>query len=180
MRNLFTLDKNNYDINGTVGRRPSVRGIIISDGRIAMMHSLKYDYYKLPGGGIEEGESLEDTLVREVREESGLVVKRNTIREFGYVRRIEKGKYEDIFIQENFYFLCEVEEQKETQQLDDYEEEERFVLEFVTPKQAIEVNANADHGEKACIEVFAGMIERENRVLEIVCKEVVEGDKLKE
>ena len=175
MRNLFTLDKKNYDANGKVGRRPSVRGIIISDGRVAMMHSLKYDYYKLPGGGIEEGESLEETLVREVREESGLVVKRDTIKEFGYVRRIEKGRYEDIFIQENFYFLCEVEERIEAQKLDDYEEEERFVLEFVTPEHAIEVNANADHGEKAQIGVFAGMIERENRVLEIVREEVLVG-----
>ena len=116
-----------------------------------MMHSLKYDYYKLPGGGIEEGESLEDTLGREVREESGLFVKRDSIKEFGYVRRIEKGKYEDIFIQENFYFLCEVEEQMEVQQLDDYEEEERFVLEFVSPEHAVEVNANADHGEKMAV-----------------------------
>ena len=63
-----------------------------------MMHSLKYDYYKLPGGGIEEGEQLEDTLIREVREESGLIVKKDSIKEFGYVRRIEKGKIEDIFI----------------------------------------------------------------------------------
>jgi len=173
MRNLFTLDKKNYNPNGTVGRRPSVRGIIVSDGRIAMMHSLKYDYYKLPGGGIEEGESLEDTLVREVREESGLVVKRDTIQEFGYVRRIEKGRYEDIFIQENFYFLCEVEDDIEAQKLDDYEKEERFVLEFVTPEYAIEVNAHADHGEKAQIGVFAGMVERENRVLEIVRNEVL-------
>ena len=174
MRNLFTLDKKNYDVNGTVGRRPSVRGIIISDdSRIAMMHSLKYDYYKLPGGGIEEGESLEDTLVREVREESGLVVKRDSINEFGYVRRIEKGKYEDIFIQENFYFLCEVEEEIEAQLLDDYEEEERFVLEFVSPEHAIDVNANADHGKKALVGVFAGMLERENRVLEIIRNEVL-------
>ena len=173
MRNLFTLDRKNYKENGTVGRRPSVRGIIVSDGCIAMMHSLKYDYYKLPGGGIEEGESLEDTLVREVREESGLVVKRDTVKEFGYVRRIEKGRYEDIFIQENYYYLCEVETEVGAQQLDDYEEEERFVLEFVTPEHAIEVNANADHGEKAQIGVFAGMIERENRVLEIVREEVL-------
>ena len=64
--------------------------IVIRDGKIAMMHSRKYDYYKLPGGGIEPGETLEETLIREVREESGLVVKIETIKEFGYVRRIEK------------------------------------------------------------------------------------------
>jgi hypothetical protein len=57
--------------------------------------------------------------------------------------------------------------------LDDYEEEERFVLEFVTPEHAIRVNSNADHGEKALIGVFAGMVERENRVLEIIRNEVL-------
>lgn len=174
MRELFTIDKKNYIENGTVGRRPSVRGIVIRDGKIAMMHSLKYDYYKLPGGGIEEGEQLEDTLIREVREESGLVVKRESIREFGYVRRIEKGKVEDIFIQENFYFLCEVEETVQSQQLDDYEEEELFTLEFVTPWHAISVNENADHKEKDSQQTFAGMILRENKVLQIIQKDVLE------
>ncbi|MBQ7066683.1 MAG: NUDIX domain-containing protein [Lachnospiraceae bacterium] len=45
-----------------------------------MMHSKKYNYYKLPGGGIEPEETLEDTLIREVREESGLIVKAETIK----------------------------------------------------------------------------------------------------
>lgn len=148
MRELFVIDKKDYDKNGTVGRRPSVRGIIIKDGCIAMMHSLKYDYYKLPGGGMESGETYEDTLIREVREESGLVVKVDSIKEFGYVRRIEKGKIDDIFIQDNFYYLCEVEDIQEEQELDDYEAEEQFVLEFVAPKHAIETNEKVNHREK--------------------------------
>ena len=37
MRELFVIDKKNYKENGTVGRRPSVRGIVIKDGKIAMM-----------------------------------------------------------------------------------------------------------------------------------------------
>lgn len=173
MRELFIIDKKNYIENGIVGRRPSVRGIIIKDGKIAMMHSLKYDYYKLPGGGIEEGEQLEDTLIREVREESGLVVKTDSIKEFGYVRRIEKGRIEDIFIQENFYFLCDAEEMLQVQELDEYEEEEKFTLEYVTPEHAISVNENADHGDKAESQTFAGMILRENKVLEIIKVEII-------
>lgn len=173
MRELFVIDKKNYIENGTIGRRPSVRGIIIKDGKIAIMHSLKYDYYKLPGGGIEEGEQLEDTLIREVREESGLVVKPDSIKEFGYVRRIEKGKIEDIFVQENFYYLCDVEETAQAQELDDYEEEEYFTLEYVTPEHAISVNENADHGDKAERQTFSGMILRENRVLQIIKEEVL-------
>ena len=42
MRELFVIDLKNYNPDGTVGRRPSVRGIVIKDGKIAMMHSLKY------------------------------------------------------------------------------------------------------------------------------------------
>ena len=175
MRELFVIDKKNYIENGTIGRRPSVRGIIIKDGKIAMMHSLKYDYYKLPGGGIEEGEQLKDTLIREVREESGLIVKEESIKEFGYVRRIEKGKIEDIFIQENFYFLCDVEEMLKAQELDEYEEEELFTLEFVIPEHAIEVNENAKHGDKSMQQTFAGMILRENKVLEIISMECIKN-----
>lgn len=173
MRELFTIDLKNYKENGTVGKRPSVRGIIIKDGKIAMMHSLKYDYYKLPGGGIEEGEELRDTLVREVKEESGLVVKKETIKEFGYVRRIEKGMFEDIFMQENYYFLCDVEDEVSSQELDDYEAEEGFTLEFVTPEQAINVNNTGDHREKVEKQTFTGMLTRENRVLQMVRAELL-------
>ena len=171
MRELFTMDLKNYDPNGSIGRRPSVRGIIIKGGLIAMMHSCRYDYYKLPGGGIESGESLEETLVREVQEESGLVVKKDTIQEYGYVKRIEKGKREDIFIQENFYFLCETEDEPGQRNLDDYEAFEEFSLEYVTPAYAIAVNEQRNHGEKVASQTFAGMLLRENRVLEQLVQE---------
>ena len=35
MRELFIIDKRNYIENGTIGRRPSVRGIVIKDGKVA-------------------------------------------------------------------------------------------------------------------------------------------------
>ena len=54
MRILFEIDKKDYNINGTSFIRPSARGIIIRNDRLAMVHSLKYDYYKYPGGGIKE------------------------------------------------------------------------------------------------------------------------------
>lgn len=165
MRELFVLDKKNYNPNGSVGKRPSVRGIIVRDGKIAMMHSVKYNYYKLPGGGIEGQETFEETLIREVREESGLVVIPNSIKEFGYVRRIEKGKIEDIFIQDNYYFLCEAEDGIVAQELDEYEADEEFTLEFVTIDDAIRINENANHFEKNEDSIFCGMIDRENKVL---------------
>ena len=43
MRTLFVFDYKDYKEDGTVGTRPSARGIIVRDGRIAMVHSRKYD-----------------------------------------------------------------------------------------------------------------------------------------
>lgn len=91
MRTLFEMDKKNYDSSGKVFYRPSVRSIIIRGGRVAMVHSLMYDYYKFPGGGIESGETRHQALIRETAEESGLCVVPDSIQAYGCVRRIEKS-----------------------------------------------------------------------------------------
>lgn len=53
--------------------RIGVRAIIFNDlGQIALMHVTNKDYYKLPGGGVDPGESLEDALKRELNEEAGV------------------------------------------------------------------------------------------------------------
>lgn len=167
MRQLFELDAKNYNPEGSVFARPSVRSIIITQGKVAMVHSLKYDYYKFPGGGIEAQEEPREALMRETREESGLVVIPSSIKPYGSVRRVQKGLDEDsIFLQENTYYFCAVESQCAQQHLDDYEAEERFTLEFVAPQTAIEVNREHPHGPKDQI-----MIEREARVLELLIQE---------
>lgn len=166
MRQLFDLDKKNYDINWPKFERPSVRGIIIRNGKIAMVHSLKYDYYKFPGGGLEPGESNQEALIREVKEESGLTVIPESVKEYGLVRRIEAGKEGEIFYQENLYYLCDTEPEAALQDLDDYEAEENFTPEWVAPEDAISANRKSDHGPKSRI-----MIEREAKVLEILIEE---------
>ena len=74
MRLLFNLDTKDYTSTEHVFFRPSVRAIIIKDGKVGMIHSLKYDYYAFPGGGIESGETQQEALIRETQEEAGLVV----------------------------------------------------------------------------------------------------------
>lgn len=91
MRLLFEMDKKDYDHCTDRFVRNSARSIIIRDGRIAMIHSLKYDYYKFPGGGIENGENPVEAMIRETREEAGLVVKPETVKEYGYVHRIQRS-----------------------------------------------------------------------------------------
>ncbi len=165
MRLLFEIDKKDYGGCVRSFTRDSARSIIIKNGKVAMIHSLKYDYYKYPGGGIEPGESAVDALIRETAEEAGLTVVPDTIREYGYVHRIQKSTVEEdeCFIQDNYYYLCDVEEGVRPQKLDDYESEEHFTLEYVKPETAILSNRTKDHGPKDTV-----MLEREARVLEML------------
>jgi len=56
--------------------RQSVRTIIMNtSGEIAILYAKKDDYYKLPGGGIEEGENHQAAGTREAMEEIGCRVK---------------------------------------------------------------------------------------------------------
>ena len=166
MRLLFEMDAKDYAPGAKRFIRPSVRGIIIRDHTIAMVHSLKYDYYKFPGGGLEPGESFLNALCREVREEAGLLVKKESVKEFGLVPRREKGKRGEIFVQDNFYYLCEIQEEASSQDLDPYEAEEQFTLEFADPRTVIETNLRGGHGPKN-----PHMLEREARVMEILLQE---------
>jgi len=162
MRPLFCVDMLDYEEDWPHSARPSVRGIIRKGDKLAMVHSLKYGYFKLPGGGIEGEEAHETTLIREVKEETGLTVKPDSIKEYGFVLRLQKSDYLEntIFEQENYYYFCEVSEEAGEQKLDDYEAEEGFTLEFVTPEEAIRENQS-----NRCTDWDQAMVERETRVL---------------
>ncbi len=54
--------------------RLSVRAIIIYDDKILLNQFNDGEYYNLPGGGLEVGETLRDCVKREVYEESGYTV----------------------------------------------------------------------------------------------------------
>ena len=165
MKTLFVVDGKNYTEDMPIFVRPSARGIVIEEGKIALVYSNKFDYYKFAGGGIEEGETKEEALCREMQEETGLVVIPDTISPYGMVLRKE-GRGEYILVQENYYYFCKVEKNIAERNLDGYEEEERFELRRVDPKEAIEVNTTHPHGKKSPV-----MIERETRVLQRLCQE---------
>lgn len=168
MKRLFTIDLHDYDDSFSRFIRPSVRGIILKDKKAAMVYSNKYDYYKFPGGGIENDEDHINTLIREISEETGLKVIKKTLREYGSVLRIQKSRFAEnvIFEQENFYYLCNVENSANSQSLDDYELDEGFELRYVSADEAINVNRSHDHAD-----YDATLIERESRVLELLVKD---------
>ena len=84
--------------------RTRVAGIIFIDGKLALMHRkdvLKRpempEYYTLPGGGLEEGETIEEGTKREIKEEFGIDVE------------LVKKLYEitsEKFNQKEIFYLC--------------------------------------------------------------------------
>lgn len=165
MRRLFTINMKDYDESWPHSFRPSARGIILKNGKLAMIHNMKYDYYEFPGGGLEEGESFVDGLIREVLEETGLIVIPESIREFGSALRLSKSKrFENtIFNQESYYYICDVQDKISETKLEDYEEAEGLTLEFVKPEDALHVNIYNDHGE----DNDGAWIKRETQMLEL-------------
>ena len=54
---------------------PSVTAVIVNElGQLLLIHKTDNDLWALPGGGHEAGETIAETVVREVREETGIDV----------------------------------------------------------------------------------------------------------
>ena len=165
MRLLFDMDLKDYGGCIRFFTRNSARSVIIRDRKVAMVHSGRYDYYKFPGGGIKPGEDPVATMIRETREEAGLVVIPESIREYGYVHRIQRSDKDkrECFVQDNWYYLCEAESEPVAQDLDGYEAGEGYTLEFADPETVIAKNRNVGPTPYNRM-----MFEREARVLEML------------
>jgi 8-oxo-dGTP diphosphatase len=69
----------NSDNARTYPKRPylAVSAAIFRDGRVLIVRRARppaHGLYTLPGGGVELGETLEQAVIREVREETGLAI----------------------------------------------------------------------------------------------------------
>ena len=168
MRLLFEMDLHDYAECTRSFVRNSARSIIIRNGKVAMVHSLKYDYYKFPGGGIEAGENPVEAMIRETREEAGLTVILDSVKEYGFVHRIQKSDSDpaECFVQDNYYYLCDALDETVSQDLDSYESGEGYRLEFMDPQSAIQKNRNVNSSPYNGL-----MFEREARILEMLIAE---------
>jgi 8-oxo-dGTP pyrophosphatase MutT (NUDIX family) len=86
--------------------RPSVYGVVIQDGKVLLSPQFD-DGYDIPGGGVDLGELLTETLVREVKEETGLDVKPIQVllvQDDFFFHPYKKKPFQTPLI----YFLCDV------------------------------------------------------------------------
>ncbi len=81
--------------------RTACRAVIVEGGRILLMHAEKVDVWMLPGGGLEQGESLEACCIREAAEEAGV-----TVQPFRHAALLREF-YED-WRYDSHFFLCRI------------------------------------------------------------------------
>lgn len=89
MELLKKFDAQNYKDTTSVFEKYTIRGIIVRDGKIAMQCS-KEGEYKIPGGGMEAGETYVEALAREVKEETGLFIIPEKAVELGEILEVLK------------------------------------------------------------------------------------------
>jgi len=78
MKELILINPENISEDEVQGyeTREAVRAIVVDeDNKVALLYVAKEDYYKLPGGGIEESEDKDSALQRECLEEIGCQVR---------------------------------------------------------------------------------------------------------
>ncbi|OGO77086.1 MAG: hypothetical protein A2Y23_12950 [Clostridiales bacterium GWB2_37_7] len=123
-----------------VNCREAVRGIIIRNGELLMVNSNKGDY-KFPGGGVKSGENHSETLIREVREETGYIISKVKER-IGIIieRNIDEFEKDSIFEMVSHYYVCEVLESQVELELDDYETELDFCPQWINIDTVINKN----------------------------------------
>lgn len=85
-------------------KRVSSRAIIIEDNKLLTMFRRKIkndgsvkEYYVIPGGGLEEGETLEENVIRELKEEFNVDIE--------VVKFLGTEEYDETIAN---YFLCKI------------------------------------------------------------------------
>lgn len=83
-------------------QREGCRALIIKNGKVLLSWEERKNVYMSPGGGVEDGESLEACVVRELCEEAGFKVK--PIKPFV---KVNEYCFDTLWV--NNYFICEIE-----------------------------------------------------------------------
>ncbi len=126
-------------------KRITARGIIIHDDEVILMYRRKKingiikEYYAIPGGHVENGETLEECLIREIKEEFSI-----NIEILDFLGIVNKGEREE------HLYLCKWisgnlklgGEEKEHNNDDNYYEIRRVKIDDINKIELYEENLN--------------------------------------
>lgn len=154
--------KENLVLAGKPFVRNAYRAVIYDSGKLLMVYSRINKEFKFSGGGKEPGETIIETLSREVKEVGysisriqeivGIITEYNTAQEkkYNYFKMISE------------YYLVTVDSNLHVQKLDDYEKKLAFEPKWIYPQEAFDNNKETIKNST----ILSPWIERETIVLE--------------
>lgn len=110
------------NINGTVFNRQAARGIVLTDDKILLLFTERYNDFSFPGGGVENGEDIKLCLSRELAEETGarnIQIKHH----YGYIEEIRPYPKEgfDLMHMISHFYMCEIDSILDEPKMESYE-----------------------------------------------------------
>ena len=175
-----TIVENNLIVNDGVkiNQRETVRAIVFNEQKqVLMIHSKVFDDYTFPGGGLKDGETLHEGLVRELSEEVG-ASDVEIIENVGYIEELKYslGASKSVYRQKSHYFICKIGSYGETN-LVGREKEQGLKAIFVNVDEVIKHNeiVNKKRTESPGMQT---VLIRENRILNII-KGLIKWENLK-
>ncbi len=137
MKEIALLNPENVSTDElrTYRKREAARAVVLDEeSNVALLHARETDYYKLPGGGLDDNENKITALKRECREELGCDV--TVIDSIGLVQ--EWRKFCKIY-QISFCYLAKVVGAKRDPDFTESEIAERFEVVWLPYSEALDV-----------------------------------------
>ncbi len=135
--------------------RYGCRGILKKDNKYLMVNLTEWDITTFPGGGIEENETQEECVVREVFEETGVRCKVK-------YKTVTVTEYFIDSIWTNYYFLCDFISQENGNSLTKEEKELGLIVKWMTLEEILDTFENNmtkhKHGPNVQNREFLGLI----------------------
>lgn len=143
MKKILVMDEKNYTDEMPIFEKNAVRAIIQKGNLIAMQRG-NNGVYKIPGGAVECAESHQDALIREVVEETGLIVIPETISEIGEIEEIREDCFcaGQKYISHSYFYSCRVKDETMQTNMTENEIEKGYQLQWVTAKEIYDNNAH--------------------------------------
>ena len=158
------------DITATSFTRKATRAIVIKGEDILLLYTERYHDYSLPGGGVDDGETIVEGLIRELKEETGAHNVDN-INEFGLYEEFRPWHKPgfDIVHMESYCFTCTIDDELKEPELEAHELSNGMHPVWMNIHQAI-----AHNEETIAKSDKKGLsIERETFLLKLIVKELL-------
>ncbi len=149
MQLLKTINPDKIDENSIQSwqHRKAARAVVFDkDNKIGLLHVSNKSYYKLPGGGVEEGEDIKIALDRECEEELGVQIE--VLNEVG---SIVEYRTQHKLHQTSYCFIAKVSSDKSNPNFTEEEKSSGFEIVWVEPKDALNLlnlKQTSDYGGK--------------------------------